>query len=66
MRNLPGAGTEPMSPALVGGFLTTGPPGKSWRALFYCDISFDNHIMVDKYQNSYNFIAKRMGLNIFK
>ena len=24
------AGIEPMSPALAGGFLTTGPPGKSW------------------------------------
>ena len=27
--NLPGPGIEPMSPALAGGFLTTGPPGKS-------------------------------------
>ena len=24
---------EPMSPALAGGFLTTGPPGKSWASL---------------------------------
>ena len=24
-----GQGIEPMSPALTGGFLTTGPPGKS-------------------------------------
>ena len=24
------AGIKPMSPALAGGFLTTGPPGKSW------------------------------------
>ena len=29
MWNLPGPGIEPMSPALVGGFLITGPPGKS-------------------------------------
>ena len=29
MWNLPGPGIEPMSPALVGGFLTTGPPQKS-------------------------------------
>ena len=29
MWNLPGAGMEPMSPTLTGGFLTTGPPGKS-------------------------------------
>ena len=29
MRDLPGAGIKPVSPALPGGFLTTGPPGKS-------------------------------------
>ena len=29
MRNLPGPGIEPMSLALVGGFLIAGPPGKS-------------------------------------
>ena len=28
--NLPGPGIEPMSPALAGRFLTTGPPGKSY------------------------------------
>ena len=27
--DLPGAGIEPVSPALAGGFLTTVPPGKS-------------------------------------
>ena len=31
MGNLPGARMEPVCPALAGGFLTTGPPGKSWR-----------------------------------
>ena len=29
MWDLPRPGLEPMSPALVGGFLTIGPPGKS-------------------------------------
>ena len=29
MWNLPGPGIEHMSPVLVGGFLTPGPPGKS-------------------------------------
>ena len=29
MWGLPGPGIEPVSPALVGGFLTTVPPGKS-------------------------------------
>ena len=28
MWDLPGPGIEPMFPALAGGFLTTGPPGK--------------------------------------
>ena len=28
MWDLPQPGIKPMSPALVGGFLTTGPPGK--------------------------------------
>ena len=28
MWDLPGSGIEPVSPALAGGFLTTGPPGK--------------------------------------
>ena len=32
---VPGPGVEPMSPAPAGGFLTTGPPGKS------CLTSFD-------------------------
>ena len=27
--DLPGPGLEPVFPALTGGFLTTGPPGKS-------------------------------------
>ena len=33
MWNLPRPGTEPVSPALAGGFSTTGPPGTS--SLFY-------------------------------
>ena len=32
MWNLAGSGIQPVSPALAGGFLTTGPPGKSLRA----------------------------------
>ena len=31
---VPPPGTEPMSPALEGKFLTTGPPGKSLRSIF--------------------------------
>ena len=31
MWNLPRLGIEPMPPALAGGFLTTGSPGKSER-----------------------------------
>ena len=32
MWNLPGPGIELVFPALAGGFFTTAPPGKSWRA----------------------------------
>ena len=35
MRDLPGPGLEPVSPALAGGFLTTAPPGKSQEGSFY-------------------------------
>ena len=41
MWNRPGPGIESTSPALAGGFLTTGPPGKSlfWRILiFSCSV----------------------------
>ena len=34
MWGLPGPGLEPVSPALVGGFLTTVPPGKSEACVF--------------------------------
>ena len=34
MWNLPGPGIEPVSPALAGRFLTTGPPGKSSQHIF--------------------------------
>ena len=30
---VPRTGIEPESPALEGGFFTTGPPGKSWKVL---------------------------------
>ena len=33
MWDLPGPGIEPVSPALAGGFLTTGPPGKSMNMM---------------------------------
>ena len=34
MWDLPGPGMEPVSPTLVGGFLTAGPPGKSPNVTF--------------------------------
>ena len=36
------------------------------RVIFYCGVSFDKCIIVDKCQNPYNFIAQRTDLNIFK
>ena len=35
MRDLPGPGLEPVSPALAGGFLTTAPPGKPQQSFFF-------------------------------
>ena len=35
MRDLPGLGLEPVSPALAGRFLTTAPPGKSKVHYFF-------------------------------
>ena len=32
--DLPGPGLDPISPALAGGFLTTGPPGKPYMTVF--------------------------------
>ena len=37
MWDLPGSGIEPMSPALAGGVLATGPSGKSWNSFFTGD-----------------------------
>ena len=37
--DLPRPGTEPVSPALAGGFLSTVPPGKS-PGCFFCISSF--------------------------
>ena len=34
MWDLPEAGIEAVSPALAGGFLTAGPPGKPFLAVF--------------------------------
>ena len=36
--DLPEAGIEPVSSALAGEVLTTGPPGKSWIDLFLIQI----------------------------
>ena len=39
MRNLPGPGVEPVSPALAGKFLSTALPGKNlWT---YCGVTFE-------------------------
>ena len=46
MWDLPRPGTEPMSSALAGGFLTTVPPGKSLY-MFYCLLTYyptDGHL----------------------
>ena len=35
MWDLPGLGIEPVSPALAGGFLSTVPPGKPPKIVFF-------------------------------
>ncbi|KAM7238053.1 hypothetical protein CapIbe_011011 [Capra ibex] len=40
MWDLPRPGIEPMSPALVGRFLTTGPPGKV--PVYFCHVTCSN------------------------
>ena len=35
MWDLPGPGIEPVSPALAGGFLSTVPPGKPPKIVFF-------------------------------
>ena len=40
--DLPGPGLEPMSPALVGGFLTTAPPRKSVKNSYNLKIQVQN------------------------
>ena len=43
MWNIPGPGIELTFPALVGGFLTTGPPGKSRRRLLWRKGSWEGY-----------------------
>ena len=45
MWDLPRSGIEPVFPALAGGFLTTAPPGKSWKILLNSGLttSRDSH-----------------------
>ena len=43
---IPGPGIEPMSPALAGRFLTTGPPGKSLQPHCYTIGDFDRGILL--------------------
>ena len=40
MWNLPQPGIKPVSPAIAGGFLTTGPPGKFKQVNLKLDIIF--------------------------
>ena len=47
MRDLPGPGIEPVSPALAGGFLTPEPPGKPCGSVFHSVVvvsSFSLHV----------------------
>ena len=49
MWDLPGAGLEPVSPALAGGFLTTAPPGKPQQVIFVLDPSSEQALTHEVY-----------------
>ena len=42
---VPQPGIKPMSPALEGGFLTTGPPGKSLTTIFFKRILMERLVL---------------------
>ena len=48
MQNLPG-GIEPMTPAWAGGFLTTGPPGKSQNIFIKCVLFFSGFFKMNTF-----------------
>ena len=52
MRDLPGPGLEPVSPALAGGFLTTAPPGKSPGCVSYT-VRYVNYISIKLKEKSF-------------
>ena len=52
MWNLPEPGVEPMSPALAGRFLTTGPPGKSLHFLVEGEV-FEDELIVGVMHSRY-------------
>ena len=45
---IPQPGTEPVSPALEGGFLTTGPPGKSLHSNSWKNLGEKNSGLASK------------------
>ena len=62
MWNLPGPGIEPISSALAGGFLTTGPPGKS-RTFILKKTSYILNKLKDT--QCLNFFFLKAELNIY-
>ena len=52
---VPQPGLEPMSPALQGGFLTTGPPGKSLRQTFI-SIAFTVEFLINFESSEYEMM----------
>ena len=64
----PGPGMEPVSPALAGGFLTTGPPRTSPRrffclfvcfGFFFCFVLFLRRFLTDLIVDSFFFFTKQ-------
>ena len=62
MGDLHRPGVKRVSPALQGGFLTTGPPGKpcifQWMVVCIKDTFFDIKVMLDTFVNEWNALMK--------
>ena len=66
MWNLPGSGMEPVFPALTGGFLSTGPPGKFhiWYLLFivhFISLTLSFHLLKAFLPSLHSYCEFKMG-----
>ena len=65
MWDLSGPGIEPVTPALVGRFLTTGPPGESQKAVFY-SVLFWNKLVLCNHSHSFQAFLAELSILLFE